>query len=156
MSPFFTIQEAATKLRKSEGWLWDWLGEHPIDGADVPFFRSAGRTKLFREADIDRMRAAIDQIEAVPTLIYFIGMEGHIKIGRADDWKKRFSAIQTGSPFKCTILLVLKATRAREKELHGLFADHHVRGEWFRDGAEIQSYIECHRGHCLTRSQSLK
>jgi len=50
------IAEAARELRKSERWLRDWLKQHPRDDKDEPFYRLAGRTKLFTDRDIDCLR----------------------------------------------------------------------------------------------------
>src|ERR1700740_2076394 len=52
---YFTLDEVATMLHKSRRWLWDWLARHPHDRSGRPFYRMAGRTRLFRQADIDRM-----------------------------------------------------------------------------------------------------
>lgn len=50
-----TLQEVAAKLRKSERWLWDWLDKHRRDSFDKPYYRLAGRTKLFSEGDLARI-----------------------------------------------------------------------------------------------------
>ena len=44
---FKLIAEAARDLRKGERWLQDWLKRHPCDQKGEPFYRLAGRTKLF-------------------------------------------------------------------------------------------------------------
>jgi hypothetical protein len=49
---FYTLAETARTLRKSERWLWDWLKRHPCDDNGQPFFRLAGRTKLFSLDDV--------------------------------------------------------------------------------------------------------
>jgi hypothetical protein len=47
------MEEVAAKLRKSRRWLQDFLQDHP-------YYRLAGRTKVFTDEDIDRL------IEALP------------------------------------------------------------------------------------------
>src|SRR5262245_38809482 len=49
---FLTIDEAAARLRKSRRWLQSFLRQHP-------YYRLAGRTKLFTEADINRLYEAL-------------------------------------------------------------------------------------------------
>src|SRR5262249_60022461 len=49
---FLTLDEAAAKLRKSRRWLQSFLRRHP-------YYRLAGRTKLFTEADINRLYEAL-------------------------------------------------------------------------------------------------
>ena len=53
------IIEAARELRKSERWLRDWLKQNPFDQRGEPFYRLAGRTKLFTDRDIDRIRESL-------------------------------------------------------------------------------------------------
>ncbi|MBN8975368.1 MAG: helix-turn-helix domain-containing protein [Rhizobiales bacterium] len=49
------MDEAAKALRKSRRWLHDWLAKNPVDAAGRPFCSKLGRTRLFREADIERI-----------------------------------------------------------------------------------------------------
>src|SRR6478672_5966225 len=59
MTEFLTIEEAANRLRKSRRWLQDFLRDNPTDLAGTPFYRKAGRTMLFTEADIVRIYEAL-------------------------------------------------------------------------------------------------
>jgi hypothetical protein len=54
--PYKTIDEAAAVLRKGPRWLATWLKAHPVDRHGEPFYHLAGRTKLFTDRDIDRIR----------------------------------------------------------------------------------------------------
>ena len=54
--PYKTIDEAAAVLRKGPRWLASWLKAHPVDRCGEPFYHLAGRTKLFTDRDIDRIR----------------------------------------------------------------------------------------------------
>jgi hypothetical protein len=54
--PYKTINEAAAILRKGPRWLASWLKVRPIDRYGEPFYHLAGRTKLFTDRDIDRIR----------------------------------------------------------------------------------------------------
>ena len=51
--PVYTMDDVAERLHKSRRWLQDFIQEYP-------FYRLAGRTKLFTEGDIARL------IEALP------------------------------------------------------------------------------------------
>ena len=69
--------------------------------------------------------------------VYFITDDhGHIKIGKADDVGERLFELQTGNPFKLRVLLSVILTSKRdafslEKELHKIFRDYRLEGEWF-------------------------
>lgn len=69
--------------------------------------------------------------------VYFIiDGHGHIKIGKADDTYKRLNELQTGNPYKLSILLTVMMTSVNdafslEQELHQLFKDYRLEGEWF-------------------------
>jgi hypothetical protein len=147
-----TLAEAAARLHKSKRWLQDWLAENPVDAAGRPFCSKLGRTALFREGDIERLEQAIKKIENRPTYLYFIELQGHIKIGRADNWKKRLHSVQTNSPFQARLLLAIKGTDGRERALHELFKAHRVRGEWFVDHPEIREYIRRRKHRCMTKT----
>lgn len=68
--------------------------------------------------------------------LYFIqsAVTGAIKIGRSKHPKKRLRQLQTGSPHKLRILLVIEHNGHREKILHQRLKHHRIRygrGEWF-------------------------
>ena len=56
---FKILAEAAVELRKGERWLRDWLKQNPCDARGEAFYRLAGRTKLFTDHDIDRIRESL-------------------------------------------------------------------------------------------------
>lgn len=57
----------------------------------------------------------------------------YIKIGMAKDIKSRMSNIQSGCPFDLTSWIAIATPLARqiESELHFIFRDYNLRGEWF-------------------------
>ena len=59
MTKAFTIDEAASELRKTTRWLKDWLVSNPVDEAGIPFYIPLGRSKTFEPSDIARIRAHI-------------------------------------------------------------------------------------------------
>ena len=123
------------------------------------FWTGAGRTqpmiKLRSGAVIERVSMAEvptgylgperpdeDYPEDVVT-IYFIEAIGQdrIKIGKTRDPKNRLRQLQTGSASKLQLLGVIVDKANRESELHALFAEDRIQGEWFRDTASLRSYI---------------
>lgn len=74
MSRALTLDEAAAELRKTMRWLKEWLAKNPVDEAGVPFYVPMGRTKIFEEADLARIKAAIRRYEQCR--LKSIGVEG--------------------------------------------------------------------------------
>lgn len=67
--------------------------------------------------------------------VYFIEAVGlnRVKIGIANDPRKRLATLQVGSPVELRLLSVLKVDLAPEweRDFHKRFAQHRLHGEWF-------------------------
>lgn len=75
--------------------------------------------------------------------VYFAqaGEDGPIKIGWTCSPQERIDALQTSSPFKLNVLVVLEGSKKDEAAFHRQFADHRLNGEWFTDCDEIREEI---------------
>jgi len=78
--------------------------------------------------------------------VYIVECNGLYKIGRTSHLDSRLNAIQTATPFPVQLVYAIPCPmkdREIEHALHVIFADHRVRGEWFklsmRDIAKIKS-----------------
>ena len=73
------------------------------------------------------------------SFVYFItDGHGHIKIGKADDTSQRIKELQTGNPYKLSFLLTVILPSVEEafdleQELHSIFDDYRMEGEWFEE-----------------------
>lgn len=59
---------------------------------------------------------------------------GAFKVGISNNPKKRLSQLQTGSPFKLKIILILEGKSSLEKDLHSRLRSFRLgsfKGEWF-------------------------
>lgn len=74
--------------------------------------------------------------------VYFIGGEGRVKIGFANNVAKRLSALQTSCPFELRLLASFQGKMKREREFHERFAALRMSGEWFRLEGEIKDFLE--------------
>lgn len=74
-------------------------------------------------------------------MIYFIKASDRVKIGYASDPSLRIPAIQTSSPFELEVLLIIDGTYEKERELHSLFQEFRVSGEWFSFEDPIKEFI---------------
>lgn len=76
--------------------------------------------------------------------VYFIqmGEGGPIKVGVAGNVNKRRAAIQTHCPYHCTVLASFKGGFKEETEVHRVFADLRLNGEWFECQPELLAFIE--------------
>lgn len=82
-------------------------------------------------------------------MIYFVAYKGitksPIKIGYTEDYtrlKTRVASMQTGSPWEIEVLGTMEGGYALERDLHRLFADWRIRGEWFQHSTPLINLIE--------------
>lgn len=65
-----------------------------------------------------------------------------IKVGFTSQVERRFSMLQTSSPFELRLIGTVPGGLDHEARLHWLFRKERTRGEWFRDGGPLRSMIE--------------
>lgn len=76
--------------------------------------------------------------------IYFIieGVNGAIKIGRTRKLGERIASLQTGNSKKLRLLaFTIEYGEMSETNLHLIFDEHHIHGEWFTPAPEILDFI---------------
>ena len=76
------------------------------------------------------------------SVVYFIGCEAAIKIGKARNVKRRLGEIQALSPVRLQVLATTPGNLRLEKEYHKRFAAHRLHGEWFAPHPDILAEIE--------------
>jgi hypothetical protein len=74
----------------------------------------------------------ISQAAEKPGMIYFVRTRKAIKIGYATDLRKRLTQLQVGNSNPLKVMLTVPGTKGDEAQLHHLFREHRIRGEWFR------------------------
>ena len=77
-------------------------------------------------------------------MIYFIrsGSKGPIKIGfTSNSVEERMSDLQVGNPFKLYLVGCISGGIDKEAELHQMFKDDRINGEWFRSSFLLNKYI---------------
>lgn len=81
-----------------------------------------------------------------PGAVYFLRGGNEVKIGYAGSINgvlKRRATLQVGHPQELTIICIIPGVdRDYERQLHGYFELHHLRGEWFNYSREIQKFVE--------------
>lgn len=78
-------------------------------------------------------------------MIYFIKCccpNGFIKIGFTRGIHGRLAGLSTTSPYQMQLLRIVRGTIAEERALHRRFHHLHERGEWFRPGPDLVTYID--------------
>lgn len=75
-------------------------------------------------------------------MIYFIKANDRVKIGYTLDPSKRIPSIQTSSPYKLEVLLIIDGTIELERELHKNFQEYKIAGEWFEYGERMESFVK--------------
>ena len=66
---------------------------------------------------------------------------GRVKIGCAYDPADRLRKMKVGSPCELVLEAMLPGSHKEERQIHGLFSDERVRGEWFTITEEIEKVI---------------
>lgn len=117
--------------------------------------RIAQRALLEIGEEIRRLNGATAELErsaAAPEsgperrlgFVYLIGHSSALKIG----WTERHPAegrlpqLQTATEKRLEIIGYVLGTVDDERELHGRFAIHRIRGEWFHPAQEIRTYFQ--------------
>jgi hypothetical protein len=99
------------------------------------------------------MKAANDN---ATSYVYFITDGEAIKIGKADKPKSRLSGLQTSHHKPLRFLATMPGGAELERELHGVFAQFRIRGEWFKDCREIRDFINRHGDHGKQKTEPMK
>jgi hypothetical protein len=73
--------------------------------------------------------------------VYFIRQQDKIKIGYSKNVDARLRQLQTSSPVKLELVGYIEGDQETEKQLHELFDDYRLSGEWFSYSEEIQDHI---------------
>ena len=78
-------------------------------------------------------------------MIYFFQETGflrnRVKIGCTENIKARLRSIQTCSPSKLKILLILPGDEQNEFVYHQRFSSYRLQGEWFKYGLKLKLFV---------------
>lgn len=91
--------------------------------------------------------------------VYFISTENGdaVKIGLSQNVDKRLKALQTGNHEKLKILFSIPGNSAVESNLHELFDDYRINGEWFKIRGILEDFISIHtNGSWVRRNRLMK
>lgn len=77
-------------------------------------------------------------------MIYFIRQDDDslVKIGHTEDIKNRLCALQVSNGHKLSVILLINGDFGDESELHLIFKEYKIRGEWYFLSDDIKSYIQ--------------
>lgn len=83
-----------------------------------------------------------DHLRTTFTTIYFVGPRyGMVKIGKADNLRKRISSLQIGCVERLDIFAAVDAHPLLERHYHTMFSGDRQRGEWFKRSPAITAEI---------------
>lgn len=98
----------------------------------------------------ERIANLVISEEAVP-VVYFISAVGKprhpVKIGKSTTAAivGRLSSIQTGYPHPLEFQFVCEGGHEAEREMHSIFKEYRMRGEWFRCGKHLADFLRIAR-----------
>lgn len=71
------------------------------------------------------------------------------KIGYTSKPMNRLVQLQTGNPFPLELISIKDGDLTTEKEIHGKFEGHRLKGEWFNYCPEIKDYFQVEESWCI-------
>lgn len=83
-----------------------------------------------------------------PRYVYFARLDNRVKIGYSVDPKRRMKGLSLHD--QAELVYVCRGGRSLEKQLHYLFAERRIAGEWFEWCPEIEGWIAQRKGTDLT------
>lgn len=120
-------------------------------GKTVCYFRRDRKTPRIRirsepgtpefSLEVENARNGLKPAKAVVSFVYFIRSGDRVKIGVSKDPRARLSDLRIGSSRLLRIRYITPGDRAKERELHRLFASDRVNGEWFIYSRQIRDWI---------------
>jgi hypothetical protein len=101
-----------------------------------------GKGASGRRPNVKALQVASDGLKRLGH-IYFLknGRRGLVKIGYSASYRMRMSTIQLSTPDDLKLIALIPGDRDTERELHGRFGKHYVRGEWFRLEGALAKYV---------------
>src|SRR4051794_36116097 len=85
--------------------------------------------------------AATDPLQGAMAVYYIQGADGRIKIGKADEPRRRLQQLRTGSSVELTLLATEPGNRDVERYRHRQFASDRAHLEWFHPSPTLLNHI---------------
>jgi hypothetical protein len=90
------------------------------------------------------------------SFVYFVQAKddhrGPVKIGYTRNPEQRLQSLQHASAEPLQLLAYFEGDMKNEQELHERFAEHRIRGEWFRWNADLDACIQQHRARFISNA----
>lgn len=126
------IKEGTFKNKMNREYKMYYLSERVVNMLEAIYlFSGKGASELIQEKSLPKEE-----------LVYFISDGDKVKIGCTSDLKTRISALQVGNyKFIEVLMAINNVGKSVEKELHNIFKDHHISGEWYNLDVATLRYI---------------
>ncbi len=103
------------------------------------------RPATFTQADVARVIRAAKQegaAEVVASVVYFVRIGKHVKIGFTTNLDQRLKSFATSTPGPIDVLASFAGGRQEEARLHSSLAELRMRGEFFHFDHRISGFID--------------
>lgn len=122
----------------------------------IPHIRIGARTLRFKPEDVEafvelgpagvkirRLARELNIAEGGDGHVYFVEAANTdlLKIGFAVDVARRIQTLQCASPHDLYLVAAIPGSRAMEARFHRHFEPVRARGEWFRFGGELATFV---------------
>jgi len=83
----------------------------------------------------------LDRVGSQHHLVYFIQVGNRIKIGTTTNLPRRLTQLRSHCAEEPRVLLAVAGDATQEKQVHALFAEDRIRGEWFAPSARLNQFM---------------
>lgn len=111
------------------------------------FFTNNTRfNRIFHTCSVCRINECNKTMETTETITQYVYMimakeDNTVKIGTSNDPNKRLKQLQTGNNKQLVIVGLIKGGQELEKNIHALFRESRIKGEWFKYTQEIEDFF---------------
>ncbi len=139
-------------MKSNYGGARPWAGRKRGVGISFDIAKHCERMLIEMLKDDAIKQKAIKQVQSKLELtnergyLYVIKSSGLVKIGFSSNWSKREKSYKTHTPnFKLIYLVQSELSFQLETEIHEMYKDNHVKGEWFdlSDGQVVDVITYC-------------
>lgn len=118
------------------------LNYYKKEGITDDFISHQDEEERKKELELWNEKKNVTKREKVDDLYLILDEdENHLKIGRSKNVKARLNQLQIATSHKLSIVYIVPKKGYMEKDLHDVFVNIKIKGEWFKNDGSIIDYF---------------